>query len=287
MSEVRGIAFALGGLFCLAVEKIAVHALPSCAYEAFALRAVANLVLIGIVTLGTQRLAIRSSHPKIQITRGLLSAPGLLASFVAFANLPLVDATALSYTRAIFMMLLASLLLRESTHAHQWFGIAAGMLGALLIVQPGFVEFNPLYLVALAAPALNACQVIASKAAVAADSPNTTMWWITLFNLAFAAPAPVLASWQLTSAMVLPLTIVLVSGPLGMYLTLWAVRYANVAAIAPFDYTRLLIATAAALVIFHETPNFWKYLGIIVIVVGLLVSSWRPNHRSPAAVRVG
>jgi drug/metabolite transporter (DMT)-like permease len=63
-----------------------------------------------------------------------------------------------------------------------------------------------------------------------------------------------------------------VLGPLATYLSLWALKHAEVAALAPWDYSRLVISTMAAIVIFHEMPSGWAWgAGMAAIIAGCLM----------------
>jgi drug/metabolite transporter (DMT)-like permease len=124
----------------------------------------------------------------------------------------------------------------------------------------------------VAAPALNAAAVVATKFAVMSDSVDTTMLWISTINLLLTLPALALP-WSVDAATVPTLAIIVVLGPLGTYLSLWAVRFADVSALAPFDYTRLIVNSMAALILFREMPTRWGFVGMAIIIAGCLASS--------------
>ena len=71
--------------------------------------------------------------------------------------------------------------------------------------------------------------------------------------------------------MVAPLAGIAVGGPLGTYLLLHAVRFADVSALAPFQYIRLVVNTLAGLVVFREIPGIGTSLGLTLILAGCLL----------------
>jgi drug/metabolite transporter (DMT)-like permease len=267
----KGIALGCVAYCCLAVEMALVHLIGGQVgtFQIALLRRIGGFLLIGAVSAATGRIAVRSSAPRIQITRSLLSGSGFLAYLYAFANLPLIDATALAYTSGIFLALFGAAL-GEAVSLRRWLGIAAGMVGALLVIRPAFAHPSAAYFVALAAPALHAASVATSKAAIRADTVDTTMWWQGFANVPLALPGLVLP-WHVEAWMLPVLVAIMVLGSLGTYLTLWAVRFADVSALAPFDYTRLIVIVLAGLVLFREFPNAWVWCGMAAILGGCLL----------------
>jgi drug/metabolite transporter (DMT)-like permease len=283
-SNGKGAAMIVAAFLCLATEMMAIHAIGGRlgTLQIVFLRTVGNFVLIGAAALAARRLVIRSNNLKIQLIRGAFSAAGFWCFVFVFARLPLVDATALSYTRGGFMVIFALLALGETVFWTRWLGVAAGLVGAALIIRPAFSDPNIVYFLAIAAPALNAAAVVSTRFAVKLDSVDTTMFWLSLVNMLVALPALAM-SWHFDTSIIPLIVLVMIMGPLGTYLSLWAVRFAEVSFLAPFDYTRLIVNTLAALVLFHEMPGLYGWLGMFVIVAGCLLSTPLPRPLSRAA----
>jgi drug/metabolite transporter (DMT)-like permease len=110
------------------------------------------------------------------------------------------------------------------------------------------------------------------------------MFWVSAINLALSSWAAVLP-WQMPDGgTAIGIATVMILGPLGTYLSLWAVRFAEVSVLAPFDYTRLIVNTLAALIVFREMPDPYGWLGIAIIVAGCTAQSVRANMRVAPAV---
>ncbi|MEZ5904858.1 MAG: DMT family transporter [Geminicoccaceae bacterium] len=69
--------------------------------------------------------------------RALLGTGAMICGFYAFTHLPLAEATAISFTKPLFMVLLAALVLHETVRARRWTATAVGFLGVLLMLRPG------------------------------------------------------------------------------------------------------------------------------------------------------
>jgi drug/metabolite transporter (DMT)-like permease len=73
--------------------------------------------------------------------------------------------------------------------------------------------------------------------------------------------------------------LIAIIGPLTTYMSLWAIRFADVSLLAPFDYTRLIVNVLIALILFREMPTPYAWLGMAVIVVGCIAQSVRTGSR--------
>jgi drug/metabolite transporter (DMT)-like permease len=245
------------------------------------LRSLGSGLLLAVVVLISKRpLIVRSNNIKVQLVRGFFSATGLWALIYTFAHMPLIDATALSYTRAFFMTIFAALILHEDVRWARWLGTATGLLGAALIIQPGFSNPNIVYFVGIAAPALNAAMQVSTKFAVKLDAVNTTMFWVFSISLVLFSPA-IATAWEWPSGeIVIYVVLIAIFGPLATYMSLWAMRFADVSTLAPFDYTRLIINALIALILFREMPTLYSWLGMAIIVGGCLVQTTQAGLRN-------
>jgi drug/metabolite transporter (DMT)-like permease len=280
-----GIAIAVAAYTSLATESVVIHQIGDRVgtFQIALLRAVGCAILMAGVSIVTGRVEIRSIAPRIQITRSALGAGGFLGAIYAFGHMPLIDATALAYTRGVFMTLFAVLILREAAGSAQWLGVSAGMIGALLIIRPGFTDPNIVYAAAILSPAMGAAAAAASKKAILADSVNTTMWWVTGANLLLALPALAMP-WRLEPDVAPALLAVMILGPAGTYALLWSIRYAPISKLAPFEFTRLIVAAAAALVLFQELPTLAAWCGIAAIIIGCLLQTLKARHHDDTRV---
>jgi drug/metabolite transporter (DMT)-like permease len=289
--QLKGAALMVGAFLLGAIEMALVHGVGdhfSSLQLAF-LRSVGSGALLTIVVLlGREPLVVRSSNLKIQLMRGFFSAAGLWALIYTFAHMPLIDATALTYTRALFMTVFAALFLREHVRRVRWLGTIAGLVGAALVIQPAFSDPSLVYLVGIAAPALNAAMQVSTKFAVRVDAVNTTMFWI--FAISFLAFSPSLASeWHWPGIDVaVCIGLIAILGPLATYMSLWAMHFADVSMIAPFDYTRLIVNTLIALILFREMPTPYGWLGMAIIVAGCIAQTTRAyTAATPSIAQAG
>ena len=73
------------------------------------------------------KLFLRSSYGTI----------GFFTGFYALVHLPLADSQALSFSRTLFITILAVFILKEKVAWRRWSAVAIGFLGILMMTKPG------------------------------------------------------------------------------------------------------------------------------------------------------
>ncbi|MGH6918415.1 MAG: DMT family transporter, partial [Geminicoccaceae bacterium] len=97
----------------------------------------------GVGALRTRRLGLHT-------LRATTSIASMICWYTALSLMPLAQATALSFTAPIFTSVLAVIFLGEVMRLRRWSATAVGLLGALVILQPGSSSVEPAALLAIA-----------------------------------------------------------------------------------------------------------------------------------------
>ena len=92
---------------------------------------------------GGIRAAIRTQHPMLQLTRGLLLIFEVAIMVLAFVKLGLIETHAVFACTPLIIAALSGPVLGESVGWRRWSAIAIGFVGVLIILQPGMTVFSP------------------------------------------------------------------------------------------------------------------------------------------------
>jgi drug/metabolite transporter (DMT)-like permease len=234
-----------------------------------------GLALCLLPTIGKDEL--KPKNTKLQFTRIAACIGYMFAMMYSLTKLSLADATALSYTQAIWIVVLAIPILHEVIFLNRWIGAIAGLLGAICLIQPSFDWFSVLPFLVLLGMSQNALALVLTKYLQrSGEHPLAAMLYVNLGVFLFFLPAIFLPWPGISWWYIAPLVI----GPLGMYVGIIALRYAEASVLAPYTYTRLLAAWAIGPLIFSEIPNLLSLVGAIVIVAACLISSYDPARAS-------
>jgi drug/metabolite transporter (DMT)-like permease len=252
-----------------------------------------SITQIGVFRQGTQVVALapfiilsgglilRTRRLRLHMARSLCSVGGMVLFYLAFALLPLALATTLTFLQAMFVIVLAALLLGERIGPRRIAAVIVGFLGVLIVMRPGFAEVEPGMLVALAGAFVASLLIIITRSLSATESRLSIMLFSATFGLLLLA-LPAFWTWAPLERQHLPLLLLVgVAGTTGQFLMVGAFQVAEVSALAPVDYVRLIFAVGAGYIMFNEVPDVWTWAGAAVIVGAVAYAT----HRERLAAR--
>ncbi|RMG36292.1 MAG: EamA/RhaT family transporter, partial [Gammaproteobacteria bacterium] len=123
---------------------------------------------------------LRPRRPWLQLIRGLCLLGVTFGVYLAIRRVPLGDVTAIIFFSPILVTLLAGWLLREPVHPLHWLALALGLTGVLLVLRPGFRQFDPVMLLPLGSALLLAVYFILTRLLRHHDSELTTLFHTTV-----------------------------------------------------------------------------------------------------------
>ena len=225
---------------------------------------------------------LRTSRPRVQIGRAVASACSTALFVVAFGLMPVANATAIGFLAPIVVTAMAALFLAEKVGIRRWSAAVVGLVGVMVIVQPGGSTFGLSSLVPLAGSVMSASAVIGARLAKD-EKPETTMLYGALVGfvvltgfVAFRFEVP---TWSQVA----------VGGISGFFATvatlmqLFAYRNAAASLLAPFSYTQLLWAGGLGFVVFGTVPGAAMVLGAAIIAASGVYTAWREAVRAREA----
>jgi len=225
------------------------------------------------------RAAFRTTRPVLQFVRSLIAVVEGAMFVLAFRYLPLADTHAVAATSPLIVIALGVLFLGERAGAARWLAVAAGFVGVLLIVRPGFRSLEWPLLLPLVGAVMWAGYQILTRLASLSDSPGTSLLWsavVALIATSFVGPI----YWQWPSPLAWTLMIVIsLMGAVAHYALIKALDYAEAGAVQPYAYTLLVWVTILGFVLFGDVPDFWTILGAAIVVASGLYT-WHHDRRS-------
>ena len=77
-----------------------------------------------------------------QLLRGLAQAGSAVSFLVGLRTIAIADATSIAFVAPLFVIILSYFILKEPIGIRRWLAVIIGFSGTLIIIRPGFVEFN-------------------------------------------------------------------------------------------------------------------------------------------------
>ncbi|EJL25753.1 DMT(drug/metabolite transporter) superfamily permease [Caulobacter sp. AP07] len=246
-------------------------------------RQLAGVIVLLPLVARDWRGALRTTRPGILIFRSSAGVLAMILAFYAYQELPLADANALSFTRTLWLVPLAALVLREPLGPMRVAAALVGFLGVLIMLKPGGDGAHWLgwpQAAALASALLFALTITGMKVMTRDHSPFTLLVYAAGLGLVFSIP-PALFVWRWPSLPDLGLLALMgVIGTLTQGCYIKGMEAGEAAVMAPIDYTRLVFAVAAGFLLFHETPSPAVLAGAAIVVASTLYISVREHRLS-------
>lgn len=230
-------------------------------------------VLCAVMARRLPRL-LSSRQIKLQALRAAFLVATSVCYVTGLRHVPLAEAGAIAMLAPLAFTALAVPFLKERVGLRRWAGVAAGFLGAMIIIRPGTEAMQVAALLPLAAALLHALYQVVTRFVAREDSVLTTLTYSVLFCALIMTPivpfhwtsmAP--AQWGLLAAAG-------IAGLFAEYALIQSLARASAAVVAPYTYSYLLWAALVGLALFGERPDIWAALGAAVIVTsGIYV--WR------------
>ncbi len=226
-----------------------------------------------VVAQGGGALRPSGTHPAFHFLRTATGTTGAFCAIYAAANMPIADATAVSLTEGMFVVVLAVLLLKERVGAWHWLAAATCAFGAFVVVQgtrngSSGIGIDPMAGMALLGALLMAAETIFLKILAMRERRLTTMLYVHgLATLFWAIPAWLL--WQPLDIGTLGVCMALgLVGLAGQYSNLRGFRLADAAILGPIGYSWIIFAAALGVFAFGEVPGPATAVGATLIVAG-------------------
>jgi drug/metabolite transporter (DMT)-like permease len=276
----KGILLMLAGIMVFTLmDATAKHLNPS--YPSLQIvwaRYAGQTVLVLILVAHRMPAVLRTRHPVVQGLRSLFQFGATAMFFLSLGYIGLAEATAIMDVNPVLITLGAALILGEKIGPRRAAGIAAALIGAIIIIRPGFGVFSPAALLPLGAALCYAGTAITTRWIGGRDGIWTSLVYAALpGTIITTALMPFI--WQpIASGDIGWFLAIGVMGMAAQGLVIRAFSVAEAGLLAPFGYIGLMFATLWGLLFFGEVPDGLTILGALVIVgAGLYV--WHRETR--------
>ncbi|UUZ62060.1 DMT family transporter [Polaromonas sp. P1-6] len=235
----------------------------------------------GVLLPQRGRALFKTRHPWWQLLRGLLLALSSSLAFISLRTLPVGEFTAILMLAPMLITVVSATSMGERVSVLRWLLLSGGFAGALIVIRPGADDFQWAMVFPLALVVANAAFQLLTSYLAKDDDPGTMHFYTGLV-------AAVLASLALPFAWALPVTAQLwvmlvllgVFSTLGHYLLILGYGRASPATLTPFLYFQIAFATLAGWLVFSHAPDRWSVMGIVVIAVCSVASTWLAGRKN-------
>ncbi len=264
------------GLLFVAVTALVKYLGPAVpAAQAAFMRYVLGLVFLIPMLRPILRARLTRRQLGLFGARGIVHTLGVSLWFFAMARIPIADVTAMNYMSPIYVTLGAALFLGEKLAARRILAVLVALVGALIILRPGFREIGAGHFAMLFTALCFGASYLLAKQTSDETSPAVVVGMLSItvtIGLAPLAAAvwvpPSPASWAILFAVACVATA-------GHYTMTLAFRAAPVTVTQPVTFLQLVWAVLLGALVFDEGIDPWVVLGGLVIIASVSFIAWR------------
>ncbi|WP_372992433.1 DMT family transporter [Sulfitobacter sp.] len=207
--------------------------------------------------------------------RGGLHALGVILWFYAMTRISIAEVTAMNYMAPIYVTIGAALFLGETLALRRIIAVVLGLLGAVIILRPGFRELTNGHFAMLIAAVVFGGAYLLAKVLTDEVKPSVVVAmmsiFVSLFLLPFALPVWITPTWE--ELAILATVAVFATG--GHYTMTLAFAAAPLTVTQPVTFLQLVWATILGAVVFVEPIDIWVVIGGTVILGSVTFITWR------------
>ncbi len=303
----HGIFLLCGGMFIFSFQDVMIKLLSDTypVHEIVFIRGLVALPLLFVVVHFDSGFgSFKSNHVWQHAVRSILMFGGYFFFYLAAAAIPLSTAIALFFVSPLMITVLSIPLLGEKVGIRRWIGITVGLLGAVIMIRPGFAALEPAMLLPLIAALCYSIAMIMARKMGATGSASVMAFYSAMAFMYFGAfmgvgfslidtdPAThptmafLLRDWVMPNAIELAMlaTIGVISA-MGFYLITQAYRLGEATVVAPFEYIYIPIALIHTIVIWGDLPDVFTLVGVSLILGSGIYVLRREGGRGPKPFR--
>ena len=237
-----------------------------------------GLLLITPIIIQSNFKIYNTINFKLHILRCIINVPMMIFGFAALTYIPLEQIKAIGFLSPILVVILSVIFLGERIYLIRTFSLILGLIGTLIILRPGFIEINIGVYMVLASALLWSCVIIITKFMSKNDSAMTILTFQYTFVTLFTLPLAIIY-WNNPSFISLIYT--LLAAIVGTVLHLCinnAYKLSDLSIIQPVWFTQLVFASFLGFIIFGSLPDFFTWIGAILVFISVLIITYRENY---------
>ena len=220
-----------------------------------------------------------TTQPKLQFLRGLTLFFANVLFFYSISIISMAKALTLAFVAPLITTALSPFILGEKVGFRRWSAVIVGFIGSLIVIRPGFIDFNLASIAALGTGCFYGIYLIITRKLHSSDSPLLTLLLTGVVGLVFGSfliPVvwinPTFNQWSLLALMGL-------FACLGHLFLILSLKYADASKLAPLCYFEIVTNIILGYYFFMDLPDKWTFLGLFIIISSGLYITFREGSK--------
>ena len=268
--NLSGILFMLMAMLSFATMDAMAKYLVKDRYDPVQILAIRSvLILTVMLTYYIVRRQLHRIVPKKPIALAIRGAIGFVAPYCFFKSLqvlPLADATVIFFSSTLMITALSVPILKEPVGFYRWAAVILGFVGVLIAMDVQGSSSLVSYGYCLLGSFAYSLLFLSGRLLAKTETVDALVFSFNLSLLVIASLISPLIWVAVPSADLIPISIFAVLALVGHFCVTTAFSKANVAVIAPFEYTALIWAVLWGYLIWDDIPDARVIVGGAIII---------------------
>ena len=220
-----------------------------------------------------------TTQPKLQFLRGLTLFFANVLFFYSISIISMAKALTLAFVAPLITTALSPFILGEKVGFRRWSAVIVGFIGSLIVIRPGFIDFNLASIAALGTGCFYGIYLIITRKLHSSDSPLLTLLLTGVVGAvvaSFIVPVvwinPTFNQWSLLALMG-------IFACLGHLFLILSLKYADASKLAPLGYFEIVTNIILGYYFFMDLPDKWTFLGLFIIISSGLYITFREGSK--------
>lgn len=216
--------------------------------------------------------SVRTTKFGLHVLRAATGTACWYALFFAITQIPLANATLLTYSAPLWMPLIAWAVTRQRVARATWVGALVGFAGVVLVLQPQGHRVDVGEFAAFAGALFLAVAMMSVRWLGATEPITRVLFYYFLLSTVMAVPIAVF-DWEPVPAAAWPWLLGLGFAQLAsQILIVLAYRYAAAEKLGPFIYSVIVFTAVIDWLVWKHPPTLLTYGGMALVIGGGLIA---------------
>jgi len=216
-----------------------------------------------------------TTEPKLQTIRGLLLFFANVFFFYSISIISMAKALTLAFIAPLITTALSPFILNEKVGLRRWSAVIIGFIGSLIVIRPGFLDFNLATIAALGTGFFYGLYLVVTRKLHTADNPLLTLLLTGAVGFLLGSFIVPFIWINLTVNQWLLLALMGLFACLGHFFLILSLKYADASKLAPLGYFEIVTNVILGFYFFGDFPDYWSWFGLLIIIFSGIYISFR------------
>ncbi len=216
--------------------------------------------------------SVATGQPVLHLARACLLIAEVCVIIWGYTLIGLIESHAVFAVCPLLVAAMSGPILGERLGWRGWGAIMAGMVGVIVILQPGTGVFSPAALLPLAAASMFALYSVLTRMASRKDTSFTSLFWSGVIGAVLMTGVG-LPQWEpMLGADWVMMVIYALLALLGNYVLIKCYETAEASVVQPFAYLQIVLVSLIGVIVYDEALEGHVIAGAAIVIVAGLVT---------------